>query len=249
MRIIAIFIFLSNAILLQAQIKFGLHWQAMTGSNSGAAIADSITIEERSYTERSLNLPSPFFEYRHIAKTPLTVSTSFNLSTNGDIGLGAIVYNNLNVGKPFAIQYPLFYSISTLIDIPFSIGYSIIQPGNLLIRNLPLEIELFGGLDLKLKSRPFLPNDNLTSRNEAGVNEVYRSLPTTIKITNYYYSYGVRVKYGRFFISYRKDLQIAKTGTNSIVVFNKEYPFVTNWEYSYLAVGYYFGWFDRKSKK
>ncbi len=241
--------FLSN--LCFGQITYGVRFQAFNGGIKGSAIADSILlVTDTRPTSILLYVPQNiglFLEYR-LGKIPFMLRTEINYRPH-PVGLDANIFN----GKSFGGKPDGVYTYKTLnfgFDIPITLNYNLIQKENFAFLKLKrLEMGVFAGVTIQLQARgereTYAIGQNF---NSPGISEVNFAVYNTIRTTNYFYNYGIRVRLGHLITTYRLDFLLTPSGTNDLKVWGNTYSYKTTHQYQSVSLAYTFS-FKKKSRK
>jgi hypothetical protein len=230
------------------QLNYGVQMQVHKGQSQGSVTADSIFVDN--YDVRSsfgsLGSVGIFIEYQ-LTKLPILIRSEINYRSAGssNTGLAAVITNPTGGGRFGPLVYPVYKSVDHVFDFPVNLVYSPLS-----FRRGKLQLGILLGLDIVIRSKAERETYRLgQNNNQSGISDVYLALDDVIRPINYFYSYGLRAKVGRFIATYRRDLLLTNSGTDDLKVWSNTYQFKTRLEYSSISLGYAFHWFDKKEKK
>jgi hypothetical protein len=243
----AIIFFVNEA---KGQFCYGAQVQNFGGAKRGAVVADSILVVADSKGSISeFNVPSIglFLEYKPAGKIPIFFRSEVNFRPS-PIGLGLTIYNGKSFGgKPDAVY--TYKALNFAFDVPISLSYNIIQREKLSVLKLRnLEIGVIAGFTIQFLAKGDRETYPIAKNfNSPGISDVNFAIYNTIKSTNYFYNYGVRIRLGHFLATYRRDLLLTNSGTNDLNVWGNTYSFRTNYDYQSVSLGYVFS-FRKRTK-
>jgi hypothetical protein len=227
-----------------AQFNYGFQTQLNSLANSGHVTADSVDVSipdnKIVLTDKTPQTIGIFLEWKLYKRFIVRSELNYRAGQNG--GLGVLIQ-----GQKASIV--TIVPRNFVIDIPLTFNYNIIQKEWFpFMRIKNFEVGILGGVDILLQKGSD-SNTEITfgaSPIYKGVNDVAKELYNTQKTTNYFISYGLRIRLSRFVVTYRNDGQIINSGNSDLKVWGNTYPFITKWKYSSISVGYMLHWFDKK---
>ncbi len=233
-----------------AQVTYGIQFQAHGSQKTGFVEADSILVLTRGgssseYKFNGIQTVGLFVEYHPILNFPLLLRSEINYRSPSYIFGIDILYVNTKPTKYGQLEIPTFKSLGYSVDIPIDISYALVKSH----RILDFELGLIAGVAINFQSR--LERETYPigqAVDSQGISDVNFAFYNTIRTKNYFYNYGVRFKIGRIIALYRRDLLLTQSATNDLNVWGNTYAFRSNWIYNTISIGYTLHWFDKKSK-
>lgn len=233
---------------LNAQISYGVLIQNFGRNGSGGVMADSITAFTYS-TIRLLESPPQgvglFLEYRLKSRLPLILRGELNYRTGRSLNFDLLVVNNVT-GKISPSSYSSLKPTYNF-EIPLDLSYLILKRGMHVFKKVvDLEVGLLVGVSFQFQSR----GDKVAyqSDNASGISDVNLAIYNSMKSLNYFYNYGLRVKFWNFILIYRYDQLLTNSATNDLNVWGNTYPYRTTYQYQSVSLGYTFS-FKKKNRK
>ncbi len=233
-----------------SQLTYGIQLQVFGGSTGGVINADSILVVADS-KGASIKFKVPeniglFVEYKPKWQFPLIFRTEINYRPH-PIGLDLAIYNGKFFGgKPDGVYTYKEYNFG--FDIPISSCYNLIQKGNIqFLKARTLEVGILAGVTFQFLARGEREIYPIGKNFSPGISDVNFAIYNTMRTTNYFYNYGVRVRLGHFIATYRRDLLLTNSSTNDLNVWGNTYSFKTSYNYESISLGYTFSL--KKKKK
>ncbi len=231
---------------LNAQISYGVLIQNYGRNGGGGAIADSINAYTYS-TIRLLEDPPQgvgiFFEYHFKSRLPLILRGELNYRTGRSLYFDFLVVNNVN-GKISPSNYSALKPGYNF-EVPLDLGYTVLNKGVRVFKKIvDLEVGLLAGVSFQIQPR----GDKIAyqSSTTSGISDVNLAIYNSIKSLNYFYNYGLRVKFSHFLLIYRLDQLLTNSTTNNLNVWGNTYSFKISYQYQSISLGYTFSFKKKK---
>lgn len=243
-----LFIFASLNYLLQAQVSYGLQIQNFGRHGGGGGQLDSITVITNSnaqlleYSPQGIGM---FFEYGLKSKLPLSIRAELNYRIGEPLGLQLFLFNSVT-GRISLSNYSEIKQ-GYNIELPLDFTYTFFKR-NILVLNhsVGFEIGLLAGISFQIQSKDSQLIYQKQPINSQGLVDVNSAINNSLRMTNYFYNYGLRLRLWNFVITYRIDQLLYNSISRNLNVWGTTYPFKVSYEYQSITVGYIL---DFKQKK
>jgi hypothetical protein len=232
--------YLSINVALSAQVSYGVQIQNFGRNGNGGAQVDSITAITNSnaqlleYAPQGVGL---FFEYQLKSRFPLMIRGELNYRGGKPSGYQLLVFNSVS-GKISPSSYAEIKQNYNL-ELPIDLNYIVFKRRfHLLNKSVELELGLLAGVSLQFQNARNEVVYQKQPANSSGVIDVNSAINNSVRTTNYFYNYGVRLRLWNFVLIYRVDQLLNNSTVKNLNVWGNSYPFKISYEYQSVSLGY-----------